>query len=132
MKTHETTFRKKLCWNVRLDFCRKKTKLMRLQEKAIERFDNSIDILNIMNLQTNVELLLSLFLTKEQRLLFAHHHKRTLSLSAETKNDDSDSLDSNDKEKPLPDEWVNDFADPESQERSKAAFEKLLGYPAGL
>ena len=49
MKTHETTFRKKLCWNVRL-VCRKKSKLMRLQEKAIERFDNSIDILNIMNL----------------------------------------------------------------------------------
>ena len=113
MKTHTTTFRKKLCWNVRL-VCRKKSKLMQLQEKAIERFDNSIDILNIMNLQTNVELLLSLFLTKEQRLLFAHHHKRTLSLPAKVQKSKKEDPDSSvtDMEKPLPEEWVNDFADP--------------------
>ena len=49
-----------------------KSKKVRLQEKVSSRFEDMLDIRSLVNLQTNLALLLPLLLTDEQALLFKY------------------------------------------------------------
>ena len=49
---------------------------MRLQEKAIEVFENQLDIRSIVKTRTDLSILLRSLLSKEQLLLFHNQHSR--------------------------------------------------------
>ena len=69
-------------------FLCKKSKRQKLQEKALSRFEDQLDIRSFVKVYTNLALLLPLLFTREQRTLFEHHRRRAISLS-----DDSDEED---------------------------------------
>ena len=52
---------------------------MRLREKAAARFEKKLDIRNFVAVHTNLALILNLFLTKEQKVLFKHHSAQAVS-----------------------------------------------------
>ena len=74
---------------------------MRLQEKAIEHFENQLDIRSIVKTRIDLSILLSLLLSKEQLLLFRNQHARAFAsydrskknkMSPEPRNEPADSL----------------------------------------
>ena len=74
---------------------------MRLQKKAIEHFENQLDIRSIVKTRIDLSILLSLLLSKEQLLLFHSQHARAFAtyerskkneVSPETGKEPADSL----------------------------------------
>ena len=50
-------------------FCRKNRE-MRLREKIVQRFEDTLDIRSFVSVRTNLAILMSILLRKEQLLLF--------------------------------------------------------------
>ena len=48
-------------------------------KKALQRFDDSLDICSFLSVRTNLALLISILLSEKQQLLFAYQNKRTIS-----------------------------------------------------
>ena len=57
-------------------FCCKKDQRWHQKEIAIDRFENSLDIRSIVNLNTNLSILLKLIFNSNQQLLFFNQHDR--------------------------------------------------------
>ena len=79
----------------------KRERGMRLQEKAIEHFENQLDIRSIVKTRIDLSILLSLLLSKEQLLLFRNQHARAFAsydrskkkkMRPEPRNEPADSL----------------------------------------
>ena len=56
-----------------------KNREMRLREKVANRFDDSLDIRSFVSVRTNLAILMSLLLKKEQLLLFKLNRSHTIS-----------------------------------------------------
>ena len=106
--------------------CRKKSKKERLREKITERFEEKLDIRGFVNMHTNLALILSLMLTKDQMLLYklnrAHTvSKESLKSSKGKQKDDLDRVINFDSED-LP---ILTLACLDSSSKSKRALERL-------
>ena len=72
---------KKNSWLLSLCFSKcicKRERGMRLQAKAIEAFENQLDIRSIVKTRTDLSILLRSLLSKEQLLLFHNQHSRAI------------------------------------------------------
>ena len=49
---------------------------MKIREKAVTRFEDSLDIRSFMSVSTNLRLILSMILTDEQAFMFQNHKAR--------------------------------------------------------
>ena len=56
-----------------------KNREMRLRDKVVSRFDESLDIRSFVSVRTNLAILMSLLLKKEQLLLFKLNRNHTIS-----------------------------------------------------
>ena len=54
---------------------------MQLQKKAIEKFEEHLDIRSIVKTRLDLSILLSLLLSKEQLLLYHNQHSRAFATS---------------------------------------------------
>ena len=95
----------------------KKDRETRLKKKIVERFEDQLDIRRFVSSQTNLSLLLSIFLTNERALLFKHHRARTVPSSAS----------SSDKENKPSLELLSETVD-ERIKIKKLIKKQLLGY----
>ena len=59
----------------------KKDREISVKKRIVNRFEDQLDIRRFVSSQTNLSLLLSIFLTKKQALLFKHHRARTVQSS---------------------------------------------------
>ena len=75
-QVNKTSMLKSLCYFTSL--CGK-DKELRFREKSVKRFEKHLDIRSFVGVHTNLALALSLLFTKEQSLLFQHHHARAVS-----------------------------------------------------
>ena len=71
-------------------FCSKNRK-RRLEQKALARFNQQLDIRSLASVHQNLALLLSLLLSKEQALLFKYQQARTIHLTSSESESDKDS-----------------------------------------
>ena len=70
---------RKNSWLLNLCFVKclcKKSRGMRLQEKAVEQFEESLDIRSIVKTRIDLSILLRTLLSKEQLILFRNQHAR--------------------------------------------------------
>ena len=67
----------------------KKDRETRLKKRIVQRFEDQLDIRQFVSSQTNLKLLLSIFLTNEQARLFKHHRARTVPSSASSSDKDN-------------------------------------------
>ena len=65
--TSRASFSEILC---HIGFLCKKSREMRLREKAAARFEDSLDIRSFVQVYTNLAMIIDLLLTKEQKTLF--------------------------------------------------------------
>ena len=82
-------------WFISLCFSKcicKRERGMLLQEKAIERFDQQLDIRSIVKTRIDLSILLSLLLSKEQLLLFRNQHARAFVDYNESKKEGEEAL----------------------------------------
>ena len=70
-------------------FC-KKSREARLREKVVDRFDESLDIRSFVSVRTNLAILMSLLLKKEQLLLFELNKSHTISHQPKKEEDQTD------------------------------------------
>ena len=71
----KTTLMRTLCYFSCI--CRKDRE-MKLQQHALSRFEDVLDIRSFVKAHVNLTLLISLLLTKEQAFLFQHHRARAI------------------------------------------------------
>lgn len=88
-------------------------------EKAVEKFDNNLDIRSFISVHQNMALLVWLLFTKQQRFLFMNHHKRTIPYTLEKDTSES----SSDEEEPIPDLML-------SASVKKVKVDQLRGFQA--
>ena len=75
-------------------FCGKR-RSFKMRALTVQKVEKQLDIRSLMSVGTNLSHLVSLFLTKEQILLFKHSHRRTLTENkdrGETSDDDLPNL----------------------------------------
>ena len=66
-----------------LSYCsclRRRDHQMRLRMKAVNRFDEMLDVRAFVRTNINLSLLVSMIMTREQAFLFQHHRARALSI----------------------------------------------------
>ena len=78
IKHSSTSLWKTLCCHISF-FC-KQDRESRIRQKAYETFDGQLDVRSFVSVNTNLAILLWLLLSKEQMLLFSHHHDRSVTL----------------------------------------------------
>ena len=79
-----TSWCSNLCFNKRMCcFSRLRNRAMNTQVRAIQRFENQLDIRSIVKTRIDLSILLSLLLSKEQLLLFRNQHARAFDSSGE-------------------------------------------------
>ena len=77
------------------NFCCKNDRLLKAKEHAFNRFDDCLDIRQIVKNHINLNLLIQLLLTRPQQFLFLHHRsqavpKKEKSSNSLTENDSED------------------------------------------
>ena len=78
------TYCKALCYCVTI--CRKDRQL-KLKNAAVDRFDQALDVQNILETYTNVNLFLHYVLSGTQKLLFLNHQGRKISTNKDYESD---------------------------------------------
>lgn len=65
---------------------------MRLQKRAIERFENQLDIRKLVSTQVDVNILLNILFNQKQMFLFRHQHERVFAQLATTNKEDQQTV----------------------------------------
>ena len=121
----------------RVKYICKKDRHYRLRKKAFNRLDKMLDIRAFFKMQTNLALLISLLMTKEQTQLFQHHRARALhyekdGLSSDSSSDsDNSGLKKHSKKKAYYDQNnLRTLPELPSFDKKKDELVKLVGYDA--
>ena len=99
---------------------------MKLRDRAVEKFEQHLDIRSFVSVNTNLTLLIWLLLSKEQLVLFQHHHKRAIKQKAPC----STSSESEEPENPLKKMPKLKLGSKKGPKHAEKKLAELLGYPA--